>query len=303
MDVLLDRQHHFRSGWRFGIFIVLFLLLWVAAGLALSLFFTGKSLPDTQLTLLLLNAAALFLPAIGATFFMVRIVDRAPFAAFGISFHSGWFRDWLAGLGVSAGMLGVLTAAALLFGGGAIRWTGSSISLGKWIATALLLMVAAANEEIVFRGYPMQALMKGIGPWPAVIAMSILFGLLHLANPDASTLSTLNTVLAGLLLSVAYLKTRSLWLPYGIHLGWNLGLGIILGYPVSGLDMVSLWSTLLSRTARFFGGPYGPEGGIIGTIIFVLAVLTVRFLPVPRVSPETRLVLLANAEKIYISEN
>jgi hypothetical protein len=76
-------------------------------------------------------------------------------------------------------------------------------------------------------------------------------------------------------LSVAYFKTRSLWLPYGIHLGWNLGIGFVFGFPLSGIDIPSLWTTGVAGSDTILGGDYGPEGGLLATFIFATAALIV----------------------------
>src|SRR5882724_6687923 len=131
---------------------------------------------------------------------------------------------------------------------------------GAWAMTVGILLMSAASEELMFRGYPMQVLMKGIGALPAMVTMSTLFGVLHIFNPQASLLSTLNTVIAGFMLSLAYFKTRSLWFPYGIHLGWNLGLGPVVGFAISGVNLPSLWRAHLSGPDTIVGGGYGPEG-------------------------------------------
>src|SRR5437763_16068770 len=110
-----------------------------------------------------------------------------------------------------------------------------------------------------------------MGAWPAIIAMSALFGAMHRDNPGASLLSTANTALAGILLSWAYVRTRSLWLSYGIHVGWNLGLGFILGFPLSGLHLASLWTIKVTGSDTILGGSYGPEAGLVATFIFAAA--------------------------------
>jgi hypothetical protein len=109
--------------------------------------------------------------------------------------------------------------------------------------------------------------------------MSALFGAVHRSNPNASLLSTVNTAAAGLLLSWAYMKARSLWLSYGIHLGWNLGLGFIFGFPLSGLHLASLWTTQVTGGDRILGGAYGPEGGLLATFIFSTAAVIVSSSP------------------------
>ena len=108
-----------------------------------------------------------------------------------------------------------------------------------------------------------------------MIGMSILFGAVHLNNPNASILGALNTVVAGILLSLAYVKTRSLWLPYAIHVGWNVGLGFVFGFPLSGIDIASLWTTGTAGSEIILGGDYGPEGGLLATFILATSALIV----------------------------
>ena len=130
-----------------------------------------------------------------------------------------------------------------VFGDARIEWAASAATVPAIVLTVGVLAMGALNEELVFRGYPFQVLMKGIGPWGAMLLISSIFGFLHFNNPGATLLSTFNTILAGVLLCLSYLKTRSLWLPYGIHIGWNAGLAVLLGYPVSGLDTASILET------------------------------------------------------------
>ena len=72
------------------------------------------------------------------------------------------------------------------------------------------------------------------------------------------------------------MKKRSLWLPYGIHVGWNVGLGFILGFPLSGVDLASLWTAGTAGSDTILGGTYGPEGGLLATFIFAASALTVQ---------------------------
>jgi len=83
------------------------------------------------------------------------------------------------------------------------------------------MLLAAVFEEVAFRGYAFQRMVDAAGPIVAAAVFSGLFGALHLSNPSATPLSTANTALAGVLFSLAYLKTRGLWLPIGLHWAWN----------------------------------------------------------------------------------
>jgi hypothetical protein len=108
----------------------------------------------------------------------------------------------------------------------------------------------------------------------AIVVLSVLFGAGHLGNPHASFFGVLNTVLVGVLLSIAYLRTKALWLPYGIHLGWNVALGMIFGLPVSGM---TAFSVLVKGTASgpkwLTGGEYGLEASLTGTAVILLGIL------------------------------
>src|SRR5437867_235368 len=242
MSILLNDKQELRSGWKFGVYVTLFLIIWVASGVAISMFYAKSSLGETQLTFLILNEIALLVPAIAAMLLSVRFLDRRPLHVFGVGFLPHWPRDLGAGMALAALMLATLVAGCYGFGYVSIHWTGTQAPSTSLLATLGVLLIAAVSEELVFRGFPLQILIEGMGEWPAVVTMSVIFGAVHFNNPNASLLGWVNTVLAGILLSLAYIRARSLWLPYGIHVGWNVGLGFILGFPLSGLDLLFLWT-------------------------------------------------------------
>jgi membrane protease YdiL (CAAX protease family) len=277
MNILLNEKHELRSGWKFVAFVILFLLFWVASGIAISVLYARSNLPETELTFLYLNEFALFTAAVGALLLSIRFIDHRPLRAFGIGFLPTWHLDLATGLALASAMLAVLLAGCYIFGHVNIQWSARQFPASTILYTFGLLLLAAATEEIVFRGFPLQILAEGMGQWPAVIAMSALFGAMHRSNPGASLLSSANTALAGILLSWAYLRTRSLWLPYGIHVGWNLGLGFILGFPLSGLHLASLWTINVTGGDTVLGGAYGPEGGLLATFIFASSAAWVIF--------------------------
>jgi membrane protease YdiL (CAAX protease family) len=288
MDILLNQQHELRAGWKLLGYSLLFIIILLAVSLAVPI-----SGPTTQLERLILNTIPT-IPAVTALFLMAHFVDRAPIAKFGVAVYENWPRDWTLGIAIAAGMLVVVTVVSGTFGGITMMWTASDAASRSLLVTPLVLILSAAQEELVFRGYPLQVLMKGLGEWPAVWVMSIAFGLVHLLNPNATMIGALNTMLAGLMLSMAYLKTRSLWLPYGLHLGWNVGLGFVLGYPLSGIKIDSLWTTLAGGPKWLVGAEYGPEGGLAGTIVFLAAAIFIRKTGLAEVSPKIRAILSEN---------
>ena len=275
MNIFLNASHELRAGWKFAAYVIFFFVVLFATRVAFSL--AGDlNFPENSLAFLFVNEAALFVPTVAALLLTTRFVDHRPLKTFGIGFLPEWQRDLGKGLGLGAGMVTFLLLGCFTFGYVRIAWTANQAPATTLIGILTLLFVAAANEELLFRGFPLQVLIEAMGRWPAIAALSVLFGLAHTGNPHPSLLGVINTMLAGVLLSVAYVKTRSLWLPYGIHVGWNVGLGFILGFPLSGYDLASLWTTGIAGSDTILGGDYGPEGGVLATFIFAASAVIVN---------------------------
>lgn len=154
-------------------------------------------------------------------------------------------------------------------------------SLQKDTTLAALLLLpglalAAFSEELLIRGLLLRLWSERIGQWPALIFSSAFFALLHSGNPDASVLGALGAFIAGLWLGVAFLASRSLLLATGLHLGWNAGVAVVLGLPVSGLALPSLLRLIPNGqvdSTLWWGGDYGPEEGLAFHIALLAATL------------------------------
>lgn len=182
----------------------------------------------------------------------------------------------LAGLAIGAAMAMV---TVLVIGAGAKISILAQIRLSRDIPTLLVevfvvLSTAAMSEELVFRGYPFQRLVEATGAGGAIAVLSALFAILHLRNPNATTVSFLNTMLIGILLAVAYLRSQTLWLPWGMHWAWNTILGVG-GLPVSGIDMSVGVHTTVTGPRWLTGGAYGPEASVACTLATVGALMLV----------------------------
>jgi hypothetical protein len=159
------------------------------------------------------------------------------------------------------------------------------------IGSGVLLVIAAFAEEAMFRGYPLQTLARARLAWLGVVLTLALFGVAHLTNPNTVPGFTfINTAIAGLWFAVAYLRTRSLWLPLGLHWSWNWALGWFFGLPVSGLNVASHPLLKASDTGPFWltGGSYGIEGGLDGTIALALGTLVIWRISLISADPELR---------------
>jgi membrane protease YdiL (CAAX protease family) len=306
-SIFVNASYQIRAGWRFLGYCALLVGLWAATAIVVGGFLIWVypavlTVPKGNPAYLALNSIVLFFPSVGALLFMARFADQTPATAFGASFHDHWRKDFGVGIGVAAGMLGLTVAGSFLLGEVRIAWSGSLSALPGLLLTLAALALSALSEELVFRGYPLQVLMKGLRPWGSMILISSLFGAIHGSNPGATGLSVLGTILAGIALSVAYLKTRSVWFPYGIHLGWNVGLSMVLGYPMSGIQTASILKTEVSGSTALLGGEYGPEAGILGMVVFVLTAVVIHRMRTVRVSPQVRAAVEAHAKTLYVGD-
>lgn len=141
------------------------------------------------------------------------------------------------------------------------------------IAVAVLLP-GAAFEELLFRGVIFRLTEEWTGTWIALAVSAVLFGLVHAGNPGATFVSTVAIALeAGVLLAAAYVVTRNLWFPIGLHFAWNFFEGPIYGTQVSGRVFgTSAFAAHVSGPPLLTGGAFGPEAGLAATLTcFVVA--------------------------------
>jgi uncharacterized protein len=224
---------------------------------------------------LLQRSGLLFLLIVGYAV-MGRIFNRqsAPVEAMGLVRRPGWRKEFGLGAALGWGMLVVSILPLVLSGGLIVSFWTSPRQFGILLIDILVLAVAALAEEVAFRGYPFQRLVEAVGPFLATLSASIVFAAAHLFNPGANHASFLITVLSSWLLSLAYLRTRALWVAWGWHFAWNTSMAVLFGLPVSGITQFSpviqsntigpLWMT---------GGNYGPEASGVSAIVMLAGIL------------------------------
>src|SRR3954469_20880540 len=239
MMIFLARDGRLRAGWRFLLGVVALAIADIGTGY-LAAFIIGSGPP--QLFPLLQEplslAAILFLFCL-----LLTVADRVPrhrLAAQGFPRSPDWVRQLCDGLLLGAGLVTVCVVAIAVLGDVSFHITINGRTGLAFLLIFVVLAVAAVKEEVAFRGYPFQRLIEAGGPrWGPIIGivvLSVLFGMVHWRNPSSTLFSTANTVLIGIVLAVAYLRTGALWFPIGIHFGWNFMLGMVFGLPVSGIN-------------------------------------------------------------------
>lgn len=196
-----------------------------------------------------------------------------PLSAMGLVARPTAVREFGLGVALGWGMMVACVLPIAVIGGLRLTfWTGPH-QFGLMALDLIVLALAALLEEVAFRGYPFQRLVESMGPTLATLLMAILFALRHLENPDATPASTLFTVFAGWLFAVAYLRTRALWLPFGLHFAWNAAMGVLFGLPISG---IRAFSPVIEANARgpfwIAGGGYGPEGSLVAVAVILVSI-------------------------------
>ncbi|MCL7455472.1 MAG: CPBP family intramembrane metalloprotease, partial [Anaerolineae bacterium] len=134
-------------------------------------------------------------------------------------------------------------------------------------------LIISFNEELSFRGYILQRLAQAWGLPAAVVVSSLVFAMVHVLNPNVQPLAMVSLFVAGLLLACAYLVSRSLWLPIGLHIGWNLAEIHLLGFPGSGDAEPALMRSVATGPEVMTGGAFGPEGGLVGLAATALGII------------------------------
>ncbi len=202
--------------------------------------------------------------------------------------HWGWHtQGGLVGRIVRGAGLGILMAA-LAIGLSFVANHATVRVRAEWVQyaaaagpLAVMFLAAALFEELVFRGFPLRRLADAVGPWAAMLLCAAGFGIAHVENPHAGFFGLVNVALAAVWLAFAFFSHGGMGLAWGLHFGWNAGLALLFDAPVSGNQFtVPAVDYQPGRLSWVDGGSFGPEGGVVATVVLVagtLAVIGARF--------------------------
>lgn len=180
----------------------------------------------------------------------------------------------LAGLGrgILAGLAIFSCVVGIAFAFGIYRIVGVGRGSAMLVPLVSVALLPAFTEELLFRGILFRWIEEFAGSWVALAVTSVLFGLAHIFNPGATWFSSFAiAVEAGLLLGGAYMLTRSLWMPVGLHAAWNFAEGPIFGVPVSGGPSAGLIHASISGPQLVTGGSFGLEASVIAVAVATTA--------------------------------
>ena len=271
--IFRNRFDQWRAGWR----MVLYLLAVGLVGFGLVLLM--RLIPDAgdapfiswrRSVPWVVGSLALVLGA----FVVLRFFDRRPIGMLGLDLSRGWLQELLVGLAAGLVATGTLVLILLLFGSVSLELSPSATaSLAVLPLLFFIFLWAGALEELVFRGYLMQAMAEGSRRWIAAVLLCIPFTWGHADNPDVTGIGVANIFLAGVTLAVLYFQTRRLWLPISFHLSWNLTQSWLWGFDVSGIKIDHQFFLMTPTGSDLVtGGEFGLEGSVLSTIFFILLI-------------------------------
>lgn len=297
-----QREERLRAGWRLAAVVPAQGAAWVMGGLVFVALIEVAPQSGPFASIAVTAGLLAVYGAIAATVVaMVRWIDRRPWNTW--VDDPAWPSDLAAGFVIGIGMTTTAVLAGLVSGHYRVAdilvvdpsapvLTAADVTMTTGetplvLAVLLLLVMHVAvgvSEELLIRGYLLTNLAEGLAGVGrvgargalafAALATSLLFGVLHLANPGAGFVSTANIVLAGLFFAGTYVATGSLAIPIGLHIAWNFALAGVYGLPVSGLGAGgSLLAVESVGDAAVTGGGFGPEAGFVFYPALVVGVL------------------------------
>ena len=184
--------------------------------------------------------------------------ETHPISAQGFPRRSGWPHEWAVGLAAGWGIAVVCLLPLVIFGGIAMTFSAQPSAWAGFIGDAFFFAFAAMAEEIAFRGYGFQRFAEAVGPVGASLVFAAYYALVQAMIPGHNRASVMVSVAFALVLATAYLRTRALWLGWGLNFGWKASRALLFGLAVSGDG---------SHSAVVQGDPMGPlwlSGGFFG---------------------------------------
>lgn len=261
--LFLDSNRRLRNGW----WILIFAALFLASRLAYTPFSQGlrqAGVPAAWLEPLR------FVFVLLVTWICTRLRGE-PLSGIGLRIGFRWTRQMGAGVLLGAASMALIVGLIWLAGGVQLELDPAR-SAGTLVYGLYLFLCVALFEETLFRGFLFQRLVDGAGIWIAQLALALLFAAGHWGNPgmqgSTEVVASLDLGLGAIMLGLAWLRTRSLALPVGLHLGWNWMQGHVLGFGVSGFDYVGWYQPqFLGRPQWLTGGEFGPESSVFAVLV------------------------------------
>lgn len=296
--VFKNRFGEMRSGWKIALVMLVFLAIQIGIGMVVGIGMLIYSMASGKLNNLLslseggsssyidilnnspfinlFNNVIGFIAMLTAVVIILKTIDKKPLEAIGVSITSKSMKELLYGL-----LLGAISMSLIFFFllyTGNLELKGSLLNPSFSIHTLtgiVVFILVGINEELFSRGYCMMVLQQTRNKWAPVLISSIIFSLLHLANPNVKFLGLVNIFLVGVLFAYMVVKTGTIMMPIGYHITWNYFQGNVFGFAVSGTAPSGIYTIQSLKDNILTGGAFGPEAGILTTVVIIIGIFVV----------------------------
>ena len=272
INPFLNSERQLRNGW----WILIFFLV-LASILMPILLVAQKNSMDVSVGL---QAVIIMIAS-----WVCQLLRRKPLTELLGKFNMRWLKEFC--LGGLTGAALMLVPALIMWVLGWVHWQWNPIGFSTLISIVLLFTGVAAAEELLFRGFIFQRLIAGLGQWPAQLILAGYFLLTHLNNlgmtGDVKILASINIFIASLMFGVAFIRTKSLAMPLGLHFMANLTQGGVLGFGVSGTDQSGLLKPVFNEVPEWLtGGQFGLEASVLGLVCVVITFILIQRWDIPK---------------------
>ena len=268
-----------RAGWRLILHTIFYLVIMVTLTIGALLLYRG----ELEVIITSISPAIMIdvVSVLSATYLARRFLDYRSFSSLGLQIDQSTISDLIIGFLIPSLMMALIFLVEYAAGWTQFHgWSWQTVGMGQSVIGLLgglsAFILVGISEEIFSRGYHLQNLMEGLNLHWALFLSSSVFALMHFFNPSSNLMSTLGLLAAGYFLAYGWVRTRRLWLPIGLHIGWNFFEGNVFGFQVSGLDTFRLLLHTPSGPEFITGGTFGPEAGLLALPAMLLGAWLVK---------------------------
>ena len=279
MKVFKNEEGEVRSGWKILIlFLVEYILLFIMANIIGSLVVISRSIRENIYIILMFSQEIVL---ILTPILSWKVLFKKDLSLIGLkALNKKEVKNLILGsvMGIAAITLAFILIIISKSGVLVNSLLEPRFSLSLVVYFILFIFVGFA-EELLSRGYIIGAMeVSSNNKLFAVMVSAVIFSLMHYGNNGFSLIPFLNIFLVGILFGFMYVKTKSIWLSTGFHITWNFFQGCIYGMPVSGITTPKLYEMTFVGNSILNGGTFGPEGGLIVTMVIILMLVSLIFL-------------------------
>lgn len=289
MKIFKNKYGEVRSGWKIVLTLMLMLLLSSIASIFVGIIFgvimvinsigldpNGVIAVESNPIFFSVSIIVQNIALIGSTMIIWKVFEKKKVKFMGIINIKEGYKEL--GLGLLLGAVTITVVAVILSFMGQVKLVNplSKPNISYQLILGLIAFIAVGfGEEIFGRAYCMTVLKQTRNKYAVIAISSAIFAAMHLANSGISFLALINLFLVGAIFGYMFMKSGNVWMPIGFHITWNYFQGYILGFEVSGNEVVGLYKLQNVGNNFINGGAFGPEGGIVVTVILIITLFIV----------------------------